>query len=158
MSEEGANRLLQGMLLDNPEEVFKIPGLTYKTTEINDVMDRFDRAKNARLVHRWVIQLLAETKEFRNATVPEGLFARLRSISKTDYELKNIFTKMDTAFETADVLLKQQTLDEKDKVIFEAALRYCEKSVVERMGSFDPADRLMLFWNASKLKKYLNVR
>ena len=155
---DNTTKFLEGVLVNNPEEVFKRAGLTYKTTEISDVMDQFDRAKNARLVHRWVIQLLAETKDFRNATVPAGLFARLRSISKTDDELKHIFEKMYMAFQTADVLVKQQTLDEKEKTIFEAALRYCEKSVLERMSSFDPADRLMLYWNESKLKKYVETQ
>lgn len=142
---------LQASLVKNPESVFSESGLTYKSSEIDQINERFSRAADYRPVHQFVRELLQTTSDFRHATVPEGWMQQLRSETKEDEELNNTFITMNDAFLKAEK--EQQSLDEDDQKILALALNYCKKSIKKRIAMLKPDDRLLPFWHASELKK-----
>lgn len=143
--------ILKSFLIKNPEKVFDSPYLSYKRRSIKRIIDDFDLAAEQKPVYKIVKELLRVTSNFRSATEPDGLFQELRTTTKKDNELKNIFVTMN------DMLLKTESkassLNEQDKKILQTALNYCKKSIKERMASLKSDDRLIPFWNASDLKK-----
>lgn len=152
MAEEN---VMKALLIEYPEGIFNLRGLTHKSREIDDILDRFDRALDPRAVHKKVMDLLHATKIFRLSTAPDGIFSQLRTLTKSDDELIAIFNNMNHVIEAVTHSLESPKTNQQDKEILFAALHYCKESIRKRMTSLSSDDRLISFWNHSHLKKQL---
>lgn len=145
---------LLAYIVADPESVFDYSPLNYKSSEIESIIERFELA-SFKPINKYIIALLTATSDFRHSTVPEGIFKDLRSSTKTDDELKQIFIKMSAVLEQSLNFKNQLKLNEQDEKIFQTVIDYCKKSIKERMAALQPDDRLLPFWNESQLKKEL---
>lgn len=138
-----------------PENIFLYPRLTYKSTEIMDIIELFSQATHSRPVYQVVIDLLRATDGFRHSTTPDDFFTRLRNLTSQEEDYERIFTWMDNALQDAQDFSEQAQLTREDKRILNDAMAYCQASICERAKSFKENDPLQQFWQASNLYKRL---
>lgn len=148
--------LLKSFLIKNPEQAFAAPLLSYQAGEIADIMRQFNQAADHRLVHTWVVALLTGLYEYRLATDPEGLFATMRSDTKTQDELEQIFSTMYSNLQKAEFLL-QTDISKEDANILAAAIRYTKSSIANSVALLQPTDKLIPIWEESLLKEHLKI-
>lgn len=147
---------IYSFLVQHPEEFFEIPTLSYKTTEVQDCLDRFEQAADPLPVHSPVINLLAATKKFRNATSPDGIFAKIRTLPNVEKPLNDLLQEMDHQLGTAQALLAGYS--EKENKILRKAINYCMRSIRERMLALPFNDNLFLLWLKSNLRKRIEKK
>lgn len=147
---------IKGLFLENPENIFAEPNLDYRASEIERIIDRFDRVSKPRPVHKCILNLLRATADFNYATVQDGFFSELRNLTKTDQELKAVFDHIETALQK--VLQMQKDFSEEDQKIISNALQYCKKSIKQQVSALPSEDKLIRFWQESQLKKMLDEK
>jgi len=145
---------IKRFLINDPESIFAADWLCYKSREIEDIINRFELANNARPMHGEVVALLRAARKFRVSTDPDGIFEEMRSQGKSDEQLLEIFTDMETAVANAQTF-QQQKLTEQDKKITADALSYTKACVYNRIVALKSTDRLLPFWEKSGLKERL---
>lgn len=138
--------------LGNLKKMLNQSGLTYKSSEIEDILDLLDQSASG-LICQQIRSLLTATRSFRRETEPEGIFAELRALSKTDTELNGIFIRINKAIENAEQTAKQ--FANEDNAIFSLTITYCKQSIKKRISSLPLNDPLLTLFNQSPLKQKL---
>lgn len=146
--------MLDANRCEQPEKNFDATVLAYTAIELEEFIDDFASAKEARPVYGWVLALLEATVAFDYSGAPEEIFTEMRA-NKSAAELNNIFTTMQTAYTQAQSHLQDTTISEQDKIILEKALNYSKTCILHNMNEFSVGDPLLTNWDQSELKKLL---
>jgi hypothetical protein len=148
------NNAVSKFFIKNPENFFAEDNLSYKRREVEDMIARFELAADVRPVHKEVIALLSELKNFRGKTDVDGIFEEMRQLGKSDEQLQQILSDLEQAVLNTQHFIKQ-ALSVQDKKIILDALSYTKISVHQRMAELKPTDRLLPLWQQSLLQKML---
>lgn len=151
--QKNVSKVIETVMISNPEAALEQEGLTYQSAELQDIIHNFDIAAQFKEVHRTVIDLLQATATFRYASVPNGIFFELRNKKKTEKELEDLFIKMEKALTTAQTKMNHNSFASNEKQILKNAITYACKSIMERIKSLQSRDRLLPLWEQSSLKK-----
>lgn len=149
---------VEEIVISNPEASLEQEGLNYKSAELQSIIDNFTRAENFRDIHRYVLDLLQDAASFRYATVPNGLFFKVRNASKSDEDLKNIISRMEKALILADKKIHAKSLSPSDNKILRLAMDYACQTLTERIKALPTNDRLLPLLLHSELTKFISKR
>jgi hypothetical protein len=150
--QKNMNKVVETVLISNPEAAFEQENLTYQSGEIQEIINSFTSAADFQDIHRTVIDLLQATANFRYATVPNGIFFKLRNKNKSELELKALLVSMDKLIHSAQAKLMGKQMAMQDKTILRSALKYIARSIINRMRTLQAEDRLLPLWQQSALR------
>lgn len=139
---ENYDDAIKRFLIEKPEMVFARKNLSYRTSEVADIIGNYvELAANPRPVYTRTKDLLTALLRFRYQTPSEGMFADVRNQVITDQELLEIMQLMLAAIGTYKDHMTQEN-NPTDQKIMQSALTYVEKSLAQRMASLPKSDRL----------------
>lgn len=105
----------------------------YNRDELRKLHD--ECKKRGGSLNAMVMALLDATIDFRSASVPTGVFAKIRNATNKDADLKKPLTKIRLALQKAETQLLFYKNSDSEYDILTAAIAYCAASVSERIDS-----------------------